>query len=260
MVIATFRFYAELNDFLAPEHRGLAFEQVCARAATAKHEIEALGVPHTEVAMLLVNGAAAGLGHLLAQGDRVAVYPRFGKILPDATASIQPPLPDPIRFIADAHLGGLARLLRMAGFDTLYENNFQDAEIEAIAGRDHRIVLSRDIELLKRRSLVHGAYVRALKPAQQFREIFERFRLRSTHPFSLCLDCNAPLRPISLEAAWHRIPPNIRATHQCFSTCDVCERVFWEGSHWKSMQRLLAETLLAANATTAPRITSPDAE
>lgn len=248
MVVATFRFYAELNDFLAPERRGIAFDYACARAATAKHAIEALGVPHTEVEALLINGEARSLGHLLYEHDRVTVYPRFRHLQPGASFRIQPPLPDPVRFIADAHLGGLARLLRMAGFDTLYENNFQDADIEIIAAQEQRIVLSRDLELLKRSSIAHGAYVRALKPARQFGEIVERFKLRSGQAFTLCLTCNAPLRPISVEAAHDRVPPNIQATQRSFSTCEVCRRIFWEGSHWKSMQRLLAETMQTAGA------------
>jgi uncharacterized protein with PIN domain len=243
MVAATFRFYAELNDFLTPEHRGIAFKHPCARAATVKHEIEALGVPHTEVEALLVNEQPSGFGQLLCNNDRVAVYPRFRTMRLEGTFDLRSPLPQLKRFIADAHLGGLARLLRMAGFDTLYENDFQDSDIEAIAGQEQRIVLTRDIELLKRSSLAHGAYVRALKPVRQFSEVIDRFHLRSTHPFTLCLNCNAALRPISLEAARERVPPNIRARHQSFSTCDVCQRVFWEGSHWQSMQRLLAETM-----------------
>jgi uncharacterized protein with PIN domain len=248
MATATFRFYAELNDFLAPERRGIAFFYPYARAATAKHAIEALGVPHTEVEMLLINDQVGGFGHLLGDGDRVAVYPRFQHFDADLSFLVQPPLPDPQRFIADAHLGGLARLLRMAGFDTLYENDFQDADIELIAARERRIVLSRDLELLKRSTIAHGGYVRALKPAQQFSEIVERFHLRAVHPFTLCLHCNTALRPISLEAAQDRVPPNIRATQRCFSTCEVCQRIFWEGSHWKSMQRLLAETMQTAHA------------
>jgi uncharacterized protein with PIN domain len=243
MVAATFRFYAELNDFLAPEHRGIAFKHPCARAATVKHEIEALGVPHTEVEALLVNEQPSRFGQLLDNNDRVAVYPRFRTMRMDGTFDLRPPLPELKRFIADAHLGGLARLLRMAGFDTLYENDFRDSDIEAIAGQEQRIVLTRDIELLKRSSLTHGAYVRALKPVRQFSEVIDRFNLRSTHPFTLCLNCNTALRRISLEAARERVPPNIRARHQSFSTCDVCQRVFWEGSHWQSMQRLLAETM-----------------
>jgi hypothetical protein len=75
IVTATFRFYAELNDFLAPERRGREFTCRCARAATTKHMIEALGVPHTEVELVLVNGESVGFERALGDGDRVAVYP-----------------------------------------------------------------------------------------------------------------------------------------------------------------------------------------
>jgi hypothetical protein len=60
VVAATFRFYEELNDFLAPERRGREFSSTCARRATTKHMIEALGVPHTEVELVLVNGESVG--------------------------------------------------------------------------------------------------------------------------------------------------------------------------------------------------------
>src|SRR3954471_18227880 len=73
----TFRFYEELNDFLAPERRRREFTVSCARAATTKHMIEALGVPHTEVELILLNGASVGFGTVLREGDRVAVYPKF---------------------------------------------------------------------------------------------------------------------------------------------------------------------------------------
>jgi len=42
MVMTSFRFYEELNEFLAPERRGREFVCPCARAATTKHMIEAL--------------------------------------------------------------------------------------------------------------------------------------------------------------------------------------------------------------------------
>ena len=190
MVTATFRFYEELNDFLAPERRRREFACPCARAATAKHMIEALGVPHTEVELVLVNGESVGFDRLLEHGDRVAVFPRFEMI--DVTPMLRV-REHPLRvthFLADAHLGGLAHLLRMAGFDTLYDNNFQDSEIETIAVRDSRIVLTRDRELLKRRSITHGCFVHTLKPPQQLCEIFDRLDLaRSVRPFTLCLHC-----------------------------------------------------------------------
>jgi len=244
MVTATFRFYEELNDFLAPERRRSEITTPCARAATVKHMIEALGVPHTEVELVLVNGESSGFERLLRDGDRVAVYPKFETI--DITPLLrvrEHPLRR-TRFVADAHLGGLARLLRMTGFDTLYDNNFADPEIEAIATRDGRVVLTRDRELLKRRTITHGCYVHALKPAQQFAEILDRLDLaRSARPFTLCLACNAPLRTIDKALVEHCLPPRVRERYQHFSTCDVCRRVFWEGSHWVRMQELIGTLL-----------------
>lgn len=239
MVTATFRFYEELNDFLAPDRRRQEFACPCARAATTKHMIEALGVPHTEVELVLVNGVSVGFDLILEDGDRVAVFPKFEMIDITPVLRVREHPLRVMRFIADAHLGGLAHLLRMAGFDTLFDNNYRDDEIEAIA-REARIVLTRDRELLKRRSITHGCYVHALKPPQQLYEIFERLDLAcSARPFTLCLECNAPLRPIEKAEVLQRLPPSVRERFERFSTCDVCQRVFWEGSHWRRMRSLL---------------------
>jgi uncharacterized protein with PIN domain len=242
MVTATFRFYEALNEFLAPEHRRREFACSCARAASAKHMIEALGVPHTEVELILVNGESVGFERPLCDGDRVAVYPKFEAL--DVTPLLRV-RPEPLRgsrFIADAHLGGLAHMLRMAGFDTLYDNGYADAELVDIAQRQRRIILTRDTELLKRRAVTHGCYIHAIKPERQFREISVRLDLhRAMRPFTLCLNCNAPLRTVAKAEICDRLPPRVRETQERFSTCDACGRVFWEGSHWRNMTRVLAE-------------------
>jgi len=247
MVTATFRIYEELNDFLPAGRRRREFAVPCAENATTKHMIEALGVPHTEVELILVNGESVGFDHRLRDGDRVAVYPKFEAL--DVTPLLrvrEQPLRTP-RFVADAHLGALARLLRMAGFDTLYDNRYQDREIADIAGRDGRIVLTRDRDLLKLRSVTHGCYVRAREPVQQFMEIIGRLDLaRNARPFSLCLVCNAPLRAIDKATVLERLPPSVRDSHERFTTCDACHRVFWEGSHWRRMQILLDQSLQAS--------------
>ncbi len=236
MVTATFRFYQELNDFLAPKRRQRDFTAACAREATTKHMIEALGVPHTEVELVLVNGEAAGMDHILRDGDRVSVYPAFTTL-----ASPRPSDPLPHRFIADAHLGGLARLLRMAGFDTLYDNNFEDGQIVQIASREERIILTRDRDLLKRREVARGCYVRAIKSAEQLGEIARRLGLApEMRPFTLCLSCNAPLRPIAKQLIREKLPPAVQATQEEFCTCDICHGIFWKGSHWRRMSELLA--------------------
>lgn len=243
MVTATFCFHEELNEFLLREQRGREFTVPCARNATTKHMIEALGVPHTEVEVILINGQAVGFDRLLRDGDRVAVYPRF------ESPAIKPPLrlrEWPLRvihFVADSHLGGLARLLRMAGFDTLYRNDYRDSEIAGIAGRERRIVLTRDRDLLKQRGISHGCYVHALKPARQFAEIVARLDLaRSFCPFTLCLECNAPVRTIDKQFIFSALPESIKVLHEHFTICDHCGRVFWEGSHWQRMRQLLDTT------------------
>jgi uncharacterized protein with PIN domain len=240
MGTATFRFYEELNDFLAPDRRGREFSCTCARAATAKHMIEALGVPHTEVEVVLVNGESVGFDRRLVDGDRVAVYPKFEALDIVPLLRVRERPLRVTRFIADAHLGGLARLLRMGGFDTLHENRFDDGEIERISGTEGRIVLTRDRELLKRRGITHGCYVHAVRSAQQLREIVDRLDLaRSARPFTLCLHCNAPLRPIDKAEVAATLPPTVLAHYDRFSRCDVCDRVFWEGSHWRRMRSML---------------------
>lgn len=241
-VTATFRFYAELNDFVERSRRGREFAARCAQAATAKHMIEALGVPHTEVALLLVNGEPAQLDHLLAEGDRVAAYPFFSTL----PAARFPGLPAPSMFVADAHLGGLARVLRMAGFDTLYDNGYDDATVARLGIEEERTILTRDRELLKRRGIIDGCFVHALAPPDQFREVALRYGLAPlSRPFTRCLHCNAELLPVALEDVTDQLPPSVRATQREFRTCPLCRRVYWKGTHWQRMSALLAGALPA---------------
>jgi uncharacterized protein with PIN domain len=245
-VCATFRFYEELNDFIAPAHRRREFSVACARAATTKHMIEALGVPHTEVELILVNGESVGFDRLLADGDRVAVYPTFEAfdIAPLLRLRAQPLRTT--RFVADAHLGGLAHLLRLMGFDTLYDNAYADDEIERLAHGEQRIVLTRDRELLKRRTVTHGIYVRRLRSVEQLREVFERLDLRrSARPFTRCLHCNGVLAPVEKAAVLPQLPPRVAAQFEQFTTCRCCAQVYWQGSHWRRMRSLIDELLMA---------------
>jgi len=228
MVTATFRFYDELNSFLPRERREQAFATDCARAATTKHMIEALGVPHTEVGRLLVNGEAGSFERLLEEGDTVAAHPQRADTL------------GPRCFVADAHLGALARLLRMAGFDTLYDNGYRNEEIVEIAGREGRTVLTRDRELLKRREVDHGCYLHTIAPQAQLRELSARLALAPlARPFTRCLHCNLPLRPVAKAEVFERLPESVRLIHDEFTTCDACARVFWKGSHHTRMLAML---------------------
>lgn len=234
MAQATFRFHGELVSFLAPERRAGAFSRRCARAATVKHAIESLGVPHTEAGRLLVNGQPATLDRIVREGDDIEVFPHEGGW----------PLDEPLLFLADAHLGGLARFLRMLGFDTLYDNALDDREILEIAARERRTVLTRDRELLKCRELARGCFVHARKPEAQLKEVAARFGLEQRMlPFTLCLHCNLRLQLLPHGAAAEHVPPRIAERYPVFVQCPGCRRIYWEGSHWQRMREMLAATL-----------------
>lgn len=131
---ATFRFYAELNDFLPPERRGTEFEYSFQFPAAAKDLVEAIGVPHTEIDLLVVNGASVGFAQVIEGGEFISVYPAFRSLDVSRVSLVRAePLECP-RFVLDIHLGQLATYLRMAGFDTLYRNDYEDER----TGRDFR--------------------------------------------------------------------------------------------------------------------------
>ncbi len=239
MTQACFRFHGALERFLAPAHRGRAVWVECASVASAKHQIEALGIPHTEVGLLLINGQAGSLKQRLREGDQVVVHPAMA-IARDEKRPGDLPIAPP-RFVADAHLGALARRLRMAGFDTLYDNAYADPALAELANREARFLLTRDRELLKRRQVVQGCYIHALRPEAQLGELFERLALRHwAAPFTRCLTCNAELQPVALEQVSERIPIRVRDRHQAFLHCPACDKLFWEGSHWRAMRERLA--------------------
>lgn len=248
-VIAHFRFYAELNNFLAPSQRQRTFSHACARDATAKHMIEALGVPHTEVDLILVDGSPVDFSHRLHDGERIAVYPAFASVDPAMLPRLRPPpeFDGSIRFVADAHLGQLAKHLRMLGFDVLYRNDFSDAEVARFAVDEHRVVLTRDRDLLIRKDIVHGCYLHALSSDDQLREVVSRFDLASAvRSFSRCLNCNSLLHSIEKGEVAHRVPSHSREVHEHFYECRACAQVYWEGSHVARMRARLARVLDAA--------------
>jgi uncharacterized protein with PIN domain len=230
MAIASFTFHGKLSQFLGKEHQGARFAYACARAATLKNAIEALGVPHTEAAIVMVNGQRATLPRIVREGDEIDVYPGPEEMLH----------PGPPAFVADAHLGGLARFLRMLGFDTLHDEGIEDEHIRRLAHEERRVVLTRDRDLLKCRDIALGCYVHERKPEAQLREVAARYGLAAcAKPFTLCLLCNLPLEAVPRAAVTGRLPPDVAARYERFMRCAGCERVYWPGSHYARMRGAL---------------------
>src|SRR4249919_2588312 len=158
---AIVRFYEELNDFLPEARRKRDIEVELDLPRSVRDAIESLGVPHTEIDLILVDGKSVDFAHLLQGGERVAVYPMFEALDITPVLRLRPmPLRDP-RFIADAHLEKLARDLRMAGFDTSWSNDWDDDEIVRRSAAERRTILTRDKMMLRRSEVDRGYFVRA---------------------------------------------------------------------------------------------------
>jgi uncharacterized protein with PIN domain len=241
---ATFRFYAELNDFLPPGDRHREVVRSFPDSPSVKDQIEACGVPHTEVDLVLVNGRSVGFDHHLSDGDRVSVYPVFEALDVTPLVHLRPKPLREIRFVLDTHLGKLARRLRLLGFDAIWRRDATDAELVSLSLSERSILLTRDRGLLKRREITHAAAVRATDPRRQLLEIVERFDLaRSAAPFTRCLACNGGLVSVPKENVLDRIPPETRLHYDEFKTCTSCARVFWWGPHARRLREIVEETL-----------------
>ena len=199
---------------------------------SVKDVVESLGVPHTEIDVILVDGASVGFDHRLTGGERVAVYPTFERFDVSPLTRLRPaPLRDP-KFIADVHLGKLARYLRLLGLDTVYERGLDDAAIAERARAEHRIVLTRDRGLLKRSAVTHGYAVRSTDALDQVREVVGSFDLRGRlAPFTRCLKCNGALEEVDAASVADRLAPRTRASYHRFLRCTTCDSLYWAGSH-----------------------------
>jgi uncharacterized protein with PIN domain len=233
---AGIRFYEELNNFLPGEKRKREFLCTFERGTTVKKLSEDLGVPHTEIDLVLVNGESVSFSYKLQQNDRISVYPVFEAFDVGSLSRVRP---EPLRktqFVLDVHLGKLATALRMMGFDACYSNRFTDEELVQLSVSEHRIILTRDRDLLKRKAVVHGYLVRSKDPVQQMTEVIRRFQLeKRIKPFSRCLECNTILKPADNDQITSQVPPYVQGKYKEFKNCPTCGRVYWQGTHWENM-------------------------
>jgi uncharacterized protein with PIN domain len=232
----TIRFYEELNEFLPVEQRTKSFPYTLKQAVSVKDLIESLGVPHTEVDLILVNGHSENFEYCVRNGDHISVYPVFESWDISAVNRLRPaPLRD-TRFVLDTQLGRLAAYLRMLGFDTLYRKDYDNPDLVKISVDENRILLTRDRLLLMHRQITHGYYVREKQPRRQLLEIISRFDLStSLKPLTRCLRCNGLTQPVSKATITHQLSPQTRSHHDEFWQCQRCQKIYWKGRHLTSL-------------------------
>lgn len=236
----TCRFYEELNDFLPYHQRKKEFIHKYKGNPSIKDLIESLGVPHTEIELILVNSESVNFYYQVKNNDRISVYPMFESLDISNELKLRSEPLRTIKFVLDCHLGKLAKYLRMAGFDTLYENNYQDSEIALISSHEKRILLTRDRDLLKRRIIDHGHYVHQIEPQKQLVEIINHFDLSNQlNPFSRCIHCNGELKMVEKSSIEAKLEPRTRQYYHHFKQCIKCQNIYWQGKHFKDMLKII---------------------
>lgn len=244
MTHISLRFYEELNDLLPRNWQKVEITYQLSRKTSIKDLIESLGVPHTEVDLILVNRASVDFSYIVQPGDRISVYPVFEAFDITSVTHLRPKPLRETRFVLDVHLGRLAVYLRFAGYDTLYRNDYHDEELAHISVHERRILLTRDKNLLKHSIITHGYYVRTTDSKQQLAEVFRRFHLSLSSPLAQrCTCCNSPIVPIAKEQIFSRLSPNTREYYDEFSYCSRCDKIYWKGSHYRNMLRSLTNTI-----------------
>ncbi len=245
----SFRLYAELNDHLPPGCRQREFTIELPEPRTVGAVLETLRVPASDVELILVDGTPADFPCVLLGNERVSVYPVFDSIDVGPVTRVQERPQRRMRFVLDVHLGKLARLLRLLGFDALYRNDASPGDLLASAREEDRILLSRGVKLTEKSGVNAAFRIKTGSPREQLLSVMGRFDLwRSAVPFQRCIHCNALLRDAPKETIVSRLPPKVRAHYEVFRTCPRCRRIYWQGTHYEKMLRF-SEEILARQPT-----------
>ena len=235
------RFYASLNYFLSTDRQQTNFNHSFTGKVSVKDLIESVGVPHTEVGLILVNNEAVDFTYHVRDKDHISVYPEFKQLdISEFSQTRIKPLTE-IRFVLDTHMGKLARYLRMLGFDSLYRNNYSDLELASISATENRILLTRDRGLLKHSIVNYGYFPRTTGSRKQLQEVICRFDLEPLiKPFSRCINCNGELVKVNKKDIKDQLQSKTKEFYHHFKQCQDCRNIYWQGSHYHKMQKLIS--------------------
>jgi uncharacterized protein with PIN domain len=228
------RFYGHMNRFLPAAKRDVEFASPFKGQRSVKDMIESMGVPHTEIGAIRVNNHPVDFNYHLRDDDHIEVFSANEETL------IQPELPTDKRFVLDVHLGRLAAHLRMLGFDTLYPEDYRDEELARISSEENRILLTRDVGLLKRSIVKYGYFVQETDPWRQLAEILKRFDLiGSESQMRRCTQCNGSLHQVDKNAIADQVMPQTREVYDEFFACASCGKIYWKGSHYDRLEAFM---------------------
>lgn len=244
MSAAYFRFHGELTFFLARHQRQVPLKHTFHWRASIKDMIEAIAPPHCEVAAIMVDGDAVDFDYIVQPETYIDVYDHISAGQLSHTIALRPAMEGKPSFVLDTHLGRLSSYLRMLGFDTLYRNDYADDTLAKISADENRILLTRDLGVLKRSIVTYGRFMRETQPRAQVMELMERYALaQHVEPFRHCLRCNGRLAPVDKACILDQLTQSTAAHYDEFHQCQSCAQIYWKGSHYDHMRGILSEFL-----------------
>jgi uncharacterized protein with PIN domain len=228
-------FQGDLSFFLRSKRT--AMERRLNERTSVKDVIEACGVPHTEVDLILVDGDPVNFGRVIGSESKVDVFPIEHNpvtFFPENRLQVL----NIRNFVADGHLGKLVRDLRLLGIDVLYDRDPEDRQLVELAVAQDRALLTRDRRLLMHSAVRHGYYPRSQNSLEQSVEVLRRFDLAQVlAPFTRCLLCNAMLEPADKAKITGQLEPLTKIYYDQFRRCSSCRQVYWSGSHFEKLQK-----------------------
>lgn len=234
------KFHGDLAFFLGSRAGGEIIERSLGEKTSVKDVIESSGVPHPEVDLILVNRQPVGFDHGLEQNADIDVYPVESLHTHFEQNHLQ--VRSTEHFLADGHLGKLARNLRLLGFDVAYDPQAQDRQLLQRMTRENRALLTRDRRLLMHAIVETGYCPRSQNADAQTIEVIRRFDLfGSINPFTRCLRCNAPLQKVTKAEVIEKLEPLTKIYYEQFRRCTGCGQIYWPGSHFSKLQKRLEQ-------------------
>lgn len=149
-------------------------------------------------------------------------------------------------FFVDAMLGNIAKKLRLMGFDSRYKPDIDDDDLINAAQKDQRIIISRDENLVKKaiKYGIESIFLENQDEIKQFREIITKLDLKLIEingNKARCPLCNSETNIIKKHNISKKIPMKVLEQNEKFWECKNCEKIFWEGSHIRNLQKFVSE-------------------